>query len=180
VKHVRIAFTVVACLGAWAFADSWIYPMTPTTTAFEFGKSKFVLDIDGAKNQSFPPHVWSVYLDGAPVARYPNVGVQKVYASEDNQFFVGLSNHGIPGTAFVVFDAQGNLIREQKHRFLPSAMYTSQSVTLVRTWYDADKPDVAFDIKDGQLKGVSVSGSNKQRYDLLKADLGFSTSAPRG
>ena len=34
----------------------------------------------------------TIYLDGAVVAKYPNVGFEQIHASEDHQYFVGLSN----------------------------------------------------------------------------------------
>ncbi|HEV2296835.1 MAG TPA: hypothetical protein VGR35_23545 [Tepidisphaeraceae bacterium] len=145
----------------------------PSSGSFEFGESKLVLEIDGTKSQHYPPHTLSVYVGDELLAKYKNVGFDKVYASKDNKFFVGVSNGGIPGTAFVVFDAEGNLLREEKHRFLPRALYTSQSVTVIRVWYDRENPNVEFDVRDGRLLAVFIRGSNNQRYNLLERDLGF-------
>lgn len=131
------------------------------------------------KDWGYPPHTLSIYAGDELLAKYKNVGFEKVYASKDNMFFVGVSNSGIPGTAFVIFDAQGNLLRELKHPFLPHAMYTSRSVTIMRVWYDGEDPEVEFNVRDGHLIGISIRGSNNQKYDLLEPDLGFREAAPK-
>ena len=162
-----------------AFADKWSFPPEVQKQTFEFGKSKLVIEIDGTRDRGFPPHTLSIHLNGELMAKYRNVGFSKVYASEDNRYFVGLSNDGIPGTAFIIFDAQGNLIREQKHRFLPHAMYTGWSVTRVREWFNEAHPAVEFKADTLGLGAVFVQGSNGQRYDLLRPDLGWKPAADR-
>lgn len=164
-------------LGGAALADKWSYPAEVAKETFEFGKSKFILEVDGKRDQYLPPHTLSIYLNDELVARYRNIGFAKVYASEGNRYFVGLSNRGIPGTAFVIFDAEGNLIREEKHRFLPPGVHTSMSVTLVREWFNDKEPAVEFKMDGDRLTAVFVQGSNGQRYDLLKADLGRNAEA---
>src|SRR5688572_33508631 len=115
-RYAMYAFLVLACSAAMVLADSWRYPKELIKKEFEFGESKLVLEIDGTKSQAWPPHTLSIYAGDQLLAKYKNVGFDKVYASNDNKFFVGVSNSGIPGTAFVVFDAQGNLLREEKDR----------------------------------------------------------------
>jgi len=68
------------------------------------------------------------------MAQYKNVGFEEVFASPDNEYFLGVSNSGIPGTAFVIFNKKGNLIREEKHGFMAMSIYTEMSITLHRTW----------------------------------------------
>ena len=169
----RLAVLIIGfAWGQPSRADSWLFPATLTEKAFAFGKTKVVLEVDGREDQSFPPHAVSIYVDGALRAKYRGVGFEQVHPSADKKYFVGLSNGGIPGTAFVVFDAAGNLIREQKHDFMPDAVYTSRSVTVIREWFDDERPGVEFNAANGRLVGVIVRGSNGKRYDLLKADLG--------
>ena len=180
IVHVRRFATLFAVVllatAGWILADSWAYPPEVKIKSFEFGKSKLVLEIDGTRDQSFPPHTLLIFLDDQLMAKYRNVGFTDVYASDDKRYFVGLSNSGIPGTAFVIFDAEGNLIREEKHRFLPRGIHTEMSVTVLRAWYDEKKPTAEFVMDNGRLMGVLVQGSNGQRYDLLKGDLGFKPS----
>lgn len=166
-------FALTLTLATAALADDWSFPKELVTTTNTFGDTRIVLEIDGTKDQTYPPHAISVFNGDTLLAKLPNTGFGAVYASPDNQFFVGLSNDGIPGTAFVVFDARGNLIREQKHAFMPVLIYSSMSVTRVREWFDAVKPEVEFVVEAGRLLHLHVNGSNGQRYDLLKADLNF-------
>jgi hypothetical protein len=167
----------LACSAFVALADSWFFPKELTREEYIFGGSKFVLEIDGTKDWGWPPHTLSIYRGDELLAKYRNVGFKKVYASKDNRFFVGVSNHGVPGTAFVVFDAEGNLLREEKHRFLPPGLYTKQSLVIWQHWYDEKNPEVQFDVTDGRLVRVFIRGSNQQKYDLLKRDLDFREKA---
>lgn len=169
-KYVLCAICVLACSAA-ALADRWAFPEKLVRTEHVFGETKIVLEVDGTKSHLYPPHTLSIYAGDELLARYKNVGFEKVFASSDNRFFVGLSNDGIPGTAFVVFDAAGNLLREVKHPFLPAGMYTQQSITRLRQWYDDKDPGVEFDTSNGVLHAVLVRGSNRQKYSLLERDL---------
>jgi len=180
VTRTLIVSIVLSSVCGPAFADSWTYPPRVTSEKFLFGESRIVLEIDGTRNSGYPPHTLLIYRRGELVAKYKNVGFEKVYASADNRYFVGLSNWGIPGTAFVVFDAEGNLLREQKHRFLPDGVHTVRSVTVRRVWYDAEKPAVEFGVEAGRLVSVKVRGSNGQRYDLLAPDLGVRQAEENG
>jgi hypothetical protein len=179
-KRFAMVLAVIAADMGSATADSWSYSPTLQSTSYEFGNSRFVLEIDGRKDQAFPPHTLSIYLRGKLVAKYQNVAFDKIYASKDNRFFVGLSNGGIPGTAFVLFDSQGKLIREVKHRFLPKGIHTDGSVTLSRIWFNEKEPAVEFKAEGDYLEGVFVRGSSGQRYNLLEPDLGFDPSKMPG
>ena len=166
-----IGVTLLLCLGGLSVADSISWEKTVTDRSFEFGKSKIVVTVDGRRADRYPTHTLTIYLDGAVVAKYPNVGFQQIHASKDHRHFVGLSNTNLTGgTAFVVFDAEGRLFREEKHRFMPPLMYTTRSAGLIaEVWFDEKKPDVTF---EGGLQSVLVRGSNGRRYNLLKRDFG--------
>jgi hypothetical protein len=58
--------------------------------------------------------------------------------------------------------------------FLPPGLYTERSFAIIKHWYDEKNPEVQFDVTDGRLVSVFIRGSNKQKYDLLKTDLGLS------
>lgn len=166
-----IALTLILCLGSLSTADSINFAKALTERSFEFGKTKVIATVDGRREEGYPLHTLTIYLDGAVVAKYPNVGFEQIHASEDQQYFVGLSNTNLTGgTAFVVFDAEGKLYREEKHRFMPPLMYTLRSAGLIaEVWFDEEKPNVTF---DGSLRSVWVRGSNGRTYDLLKRDFG--------
>lgn len=151
--------------------DSWEFKKELIRTEFKLGASKLVTEIDGTKDQFFPPHSLYIYKGEQLLAKYNNVGFDHVYASKDNKYFAGVSNFGIPGTAFIVFDADGNLLRELKHSYLRKDVYTSRSPTITRTWIDEESPDIEFVLQNNRLEAVLIRGSNKQKYDLLKEDL---------
>jgi hypothetical protein len=161
------------------FADTWSYPAEIVTDTHEFGRSKIELRVDGTQSRVYPPHTLLINLDNELVAKYQNVGFKTLYSSTDNQYFVGLSNGGIPGTAFVVFDAKGNLLRELKHNHMQLDMHTLRTVTLVRHWFDDENPAVEFELGTHGLRSVWVNGSNGQLYDLLSANLNFKPEQKR-
>lgn len=175
--RMLMAFAVIVCvwLCGLAFGDSVYFPPEVHRKTFDFGKSKIEVERDGKEKekQFYPPHALFIYLDGLLMAQYKNVGFTDIHPSHDNRYFVGLSNTGITPSAFVVFDADGNLLREVKHEHMPERIYTARSPTVFRWWFDREKPDVQFEVVRGRLSGVRVTGSNGQRYDLLAPDLGF-------
>lgn len=166
------ALIVLFAFVSRAIGDSWAFEKGLTEQVHEFGRVKIVMQIDARENQSFPPHKLTIYRDGKAVAIYPNVGFQQIHASPDHRFFVGLSNNGISGTAFVIFDDRGNLIREMKHDFSGALItYSNTSVTRNRTWFDTKNPHVRFEAEENSLQKLLVKGSAGQTYDLLERDM---------
>jgi len=51
-----------------------------------------------------------------------------------NRYFIGVSNNGIPKTIFIIFDANGKVIKYIKH--WPMILkYSDMPVTLMNVWY---------------------------------------------
>lgn len=168
----RMALLCVLAIGmpALSHADSWAFEPKVTEKVYEFGESKIVLKVDATKDQQWPEHTLSIYLGDELMAQYKNVGFEQIFASPDNKYFLGVSNSGIPGTAFVIFDREGNLIREEKHNYMAMSIYTEISVTLVRTWYDSKNPGVEF-VSDGdRLTKVLIRSHTNKTYNLLYRD----------
>ena len=69
---------------------------------------------DARENTRWPLFELMIYKGDELQAKYRNIGFDKIFASEDNRYFLGVSNTGIPGTAFVIFDSDGKLLREVK------------------------------------------------------------------
>lgn len=166
---VLCALTLILSAPFLVLGDTWSFSPELTVKTQQFGKTKIVLSIDAREDQGFPPHTLCVYHGDELLAKIPNVGFEKLYASKDNQTFVGLSNYGIPGTALIVFDAKGNLIREVKHRHMPYGIHTKHSITVIREWVDLEGA-VKFDSND---RAIYVKGTTGQRYNLLAPDLDF-------
>jgi len=161
--------TFVAFLPQSAFADSWKYDPVEKSNVETYGDIKIIRTTDARKDRQYPDFLLSIYFKDELLAKYKGVAFQKLFASPDNSRFVGLSNHGLPGTAVVVFDDKGNLLLEAKHG-LAAFDYCDESVTLVRRWYDEDKPDVQFvpDEKYGGYKNITVRDCKGKTEDLLK------------
>ena len=169
-KRIALLCVLVIGIPAVSYGDSWAFEAKVTEKEYEFGKTKIVLKVDAVKDQSYPEHTLFIYLDGELMAQYKNVGFEKIFASKDSKFFLGVSNSGIPGTAFVIFDKEGNLLREEKHNFMAMSIYTEISVTLHRKWYDPEKPGVEF-ITDGKRLGkVLIRSHTGKTYNLLYRD----------
>lgn len=94
-----------------------------------------------------------------------------VAASDDGRYIVGLSNRGSEN-AFWIRDSQGRIVERKTHSLGPhhwlGIHYCSESVTNVREWFDAKRPDVRFQFKDGQLVQVVVRSCDGRDLRLLK------------
>jgi hypothetical protein len=173
---------LVLSMAAIILADTWSFPICISDDGtvvkeppkiYTFGDTRIELECDTTKSGNYLEFLLRIYDSNNLMAMYRNVAFEDIYASEDNSFFVGLSNCGIPGTAFVVFDKNGRLLREVKHQFLHASysdydrVYSNQSVTLVREWYDKNNVDIQFQIDQGRLEDVVLKGSTGLEYRLL-------------
>ena len=90
------------------------------------------------------------------MAKYKNIYCEEILSSPDRKYFLGVSNCGVPGTAFIIFDYKGNLIREEKHDFFNLPYYCSESVIISRVWYNTKNPNTEFVYKDGKLEKILI------------------------
>jgi len=152
-----------------AYADSWSYPKKIDREKFLFGGTRIVLTTDARKSPKYPDFLLEVFEDGKQVARVPGVHFEKLFASKDNQLFVGLSNRGIPGTAAIVFTNTGVITLLAQHG-LAEFDYCSKSVTLERVWFDEENPDVRFQLADQEPKpGIYLRSCSGEEIELVKA-----------
>lgn len=142
-----LAFALSAGL---AQADTWSYPREIRRDVQTFGAVEVTRIYDG-KTQPGKP-IWAVEVRKGDelLARYRGVSYDKLFASANQQLFVGLSNSGLPGTAVMVFDAQGALLLEAKH---DAALfdYCRESISLIKDWYDNKNPKVDFGPRAGAV-----------------------------
>lgn len=148
-----LGFLLIWTIITTALADQWSFPAEKNVRKFEFGATRIELIRDATQNQQYPSYQLAIYQSGTLVAKYGNVAFEYIAASPDQRVFVGLSNSGIPGTAFVMFDYRGNLIREVKHPYW-TGPYCDRSVSLVRNWYDPSNPGIKFQYSDDDMKGL--------------------------
>jgi hypothetical protein len=170
-KRVLVAIAVALCCLLVRADSPGPFPATLVERVFDFGRSKVVVEVDGREQKGLPSYTLRIFLDGKAVASCPDTGCQRVFASDDGQYFVGLSNSGVPWTAFIIFDAQGRIIRKVDHGALPARMYTHRTSRFVREWFDRDRPSVLFRVEDGQLVDVFVWGSQQRWFNVMKEDL---------
>lgn len=157
-------FLILIGICHYFFADSWLF--FPGKTEFKFGNIKIIQIIDAKEPTSNPDFILDFYKGNKLQAKYRNIYVEAIFKSPDNYYFVGLSNSGIPGTAYVVFDKKGNLLREVKHDCLDFVEYTNYSLIITRKWIDCDNPQIKF-IKGDFDTIIQVSGLKGKKYNLL-------------
>lgn len=145
----RIALIVLAIatiqLSSTAEADSWLaYKPERVEEKFAFGLVTITKIRDTTTNQNFPSYTVLIHKAGVLQGMYKEVSFEKIFASKDNEIFVGLSNSGLSAdTALVVFRADGSLRMLLRHSDF-SLDYCNESITVVREWFDAASPDVEF------------------------------------
>jgi len=155
---------VLACSSARG--DSWALKREVKDTEFNFGDTRIVLHYDTTQNDRYPELATRIYLKDKLVANHDDVGFEKVYASPDNLYFLGLSNRGLIKPAYVIFDRNGKIHKMQPHD--PRKVhYFEFSVTLDRTWCDIDDPKPVFCVADGKLQDLRVRAFDGSRISLL-------------
>ena len=182
----RLATLALVLASATVYADSWNYEPVTTDRTFEFGTARVVLTTDARKNQKVPDFQVRVIDRGIEQARFRGVAFDALYASPDNELFLGLSNRGIPGTAVIVFSRSGRIALLANHG-IAEFDYCSKTITLERVWYDETSPNVRFDLdgKNGapgiylqDCKGRTVEVLGTVRAAYVRA-ASLSASAPR-
>ena len=166
--NISIFVLLLAIVVQPVLGDKWSFPPEKVNQEYIFDKTKIILTRDSTENQTFPDFVLSIYFENNLMAQYRNVGFEEIVASDDNKIFVGLSNSGIPGTAYVVFDYKGRLLRETKHQY-SNFEYCKKSITIVRDWYNKENPDVKFKFYGDKkyLNDIVVSGCNGTTLSLI-------------
>lgn len=121
---------------------------------------------DASKSTQSPEFHLKIYEGQKLLAHYPGFAFEHIAESPDGALFVGLSNHGIPGTAVAVFARNGSLRVLAVHG-LAEFEYCEKSVTLVRRWYDEKNPNVRFD-GPAETGGITVRDCRGEQVPLLQ------------
>jgi hypothetical protein len=159
---------------AVSLADIWSFDPVVDEEVFEFGHVSIVRTMDARRNRRYPDYSISIFRKDELRALYRGVSFEHIAASRNNDFFVGVSNKGLPGTAVVIFDQDGNLRTEIKH--IPIFEYCKKSSTIHRVWYDENDPDIRFEYYEkrglgnriGSIKTVSLVDCKGERRDLIE------------
>jgi hypothetical protein len=165
-KRLLAACVYVFLMVSAAYGDSWILKPEVTDNEFTFGDTRIVLHYDSTQSRNYPQYTLRIHEKDKLAAEHDGIGFEKLFVSPDKGFFLGVSNRGLIKDAYVVFDRQGKILKKQPHD--PKKVhYKSMSVTLLRLWYDADNPDVKFDVVDGVLRDVTINAADGKRVSLL-------------
>lgn len=170
-SHLRALAVAVAMIVPpliAAQADTWFFPAEVTSKEYTFGNVHAVVTMDSTKDQQYPTFLFTISEGGREIARYPGIGFETLLASPDNQYFVGLSNSGIPGTAVIIFNARGEVLLLARHD-VATFDYCRKSVTLNRVWYDGEKPEVEFKLEDEREdQGIYLRSCRGTRIELFR------------
>src|SRR5437764_2640276 len=145
VLRVVAALTIVAS-GA-AHGDMWRYSPEVATRTFIHGDVRVVLTTDARTDQVSPDFLFEVFKGETIVYRIPGISFEQLFASSDNEVFLGVSNRGIPGTAVVVFRQDGKVMLLADHR-LAEFDYCTRSATVDRVWFDEADANVRFQLDE--------------------------------
>jgi hypothetical protein len=170
-KSLRRVSGIIAGLLVWsavaARADYFRWPAEVKETTNVFGKTSVVLHYDGTKTRPSPEYSLKIYQGGKLLAEHKDVGFTEVFADPENGYFLGVSNQGLVGTAWVLFDRDGKILKQQKHGDIKTPLkYCLMTITVVRQWYDEKQPEPQFKVEAGQLKEVSVRNCEGKRISL--------------
>jgi len=161
------ALLAIALASAVSSADSWRYPATISSKTDTYGDVSVRRIIDARKDQQYPDFAVEVSRGKELLARFRGVYFEQLFPAPDGSFFVALSNNGLPGTAVLIFDREGNLRLEAKHD-VAFFDYCGYSVTRQRLWFDADTPAVKFvKHKDVDSYQVRLRNCHGKEVDLL-------------
>lgn len=164
-KRALVLTTVL--ISSVSSADSWRYPATISSKTDTYGDVSVRRIVDARKDQQYPDFVVEVSRGKELLARFPSVYFEQLFPAPDGSFFVALSNDGLPGTAVLIFDHQGNLRLEAKHG-IAYFDYCDYSVTRERRWFDPETPGVRFvKHKDIDAYRVRLRNCHGKEVDLL-------------
>ncbi len=169
-KRLTLGLSILLATSV-AGADSWTFPKESTDKVYEYGKTKVVLTTDALENQKYPDYTLRIFNGGQLMAQYRNVAFEHLAAVDDDHLFIGVSNDGLPGTAIVVFDQDGNLRLELKHR-MAHFDYCNESVTRVREWVSVNDPAFAMDKKTKEISFIDCRGKRVMLNEVLAKAFG--------
>ena len=129
----------------WHKATNIIETKT-STSSLEFGDIKATLNVTYSTSPLIKPeYVLSLHKGDELLAKLPGVGVQVLTASKDHSMLVGLSNSTSPGTAFIILDNRGNLLREVKHMSVALDYCIKDDSSYKAVWFDPKRPNIQFE-----------------------------------
>lgn len=139
-------------------------------TSHSYGDFEIIDKVDATEDGYYPS--CSVILKHKSVlkAEFKDFRADVIGASPDKRYFAALSNDGRSGGAFIVFNSDGDLIKDATHEQMDRRLFTFWSITLFRNWH-SKKPNMEFVSEGGRLTHLYVSGKKFKRFDLMAENL---------
>ena len=140
-----------------------------STSSLEFGDIKATMDVTYSTSPLIKPeYILSIHKGDELLAKLPGVGVQVLTASKDNSMLVGLSNATVPGTAFIILDNKGTLLREVKHISVALDYCIKNDRLSKGIWFDPKEPNVEFEYAadDTTVIDISINDCRGNRVSL--------------
>lgn len=141
-----------------------IRPITQVVeTIYEFGEFEVVKIIPITSDYTI-----KLFKENVLLTTFIDASFNHISASKNNEVFIGISNTGEPGTAFIIFNSKGDLLVEVKHD-LDRHHYCHMSIWYTRIWYDNDNPGIRFVYtEDDEFKDIVVNGCNGKEIKIIE------------
>jgi hypothetical protein len=157
-----------------SMAINWHKPTnvieTKTASSYlEFGDVKVTMDVTYSTSPLIKPEYVLSMLKGEDLlAKIPGVGIQVAQGSIDNSVIVGLSNSSVPGTAFIILNKKGELLREVKHISVAFDYCFENREMKKAIWFDPKKPNIQFEYaRDGEtVTDVTIQNCKGEQVSL--------------
>ncbi|MCF6281895.1 MAG: hypothetical protein L3J28_06730 [Candidatus Polarisedimenticolaceae bacterium] len=129
-----------------------------SSSSLEFGDIKVIMDVTYSTSPLIKPeYIVSMYKGEELLAKLPGVGVQVLTASANNSVFVGLSNTTMPGTAFIILNNKGELLREVKHISVALDYCIKNDGLNKAVWFDPKRPNIQFKYAPDGVSVIDIS-----------------------
>ena len=175
ISYSKLIFLLLVLLFSLPLqAITWHQQQLPTgeetqLSKLEFGDIRVTQEIKISGRPTIPPeYVLSIHKGEKLLARLPHVGVQFLTASNGHKLFVGVSNLTYPGTAIIIFDDRGRLLREIKHMSVALDYCEANPDLHKGVWYDPENSKVEFEYAaDGEtVVDVLINDCRGNRVSL--------------
>lgn len=163
------------------FADMPSTERMKTEQTSSFGAIKIIQSYNSIRDPMSPEFKVRVFKNGQLLLQLNDAYYENFFAAPNQLLFVGLSNSGWPGTAVIVFDDRGRILLLADHG-ASQFTYCEETSTLLKRWYDDDKPEVQFrtpDVHKGIGPSISIRDCHGNMVNLLDTVLSANARGER-
>lgn len=169
--HKLIVAFCCALVAAGAVADMPSTQRIRNERIVAYGDTTITQIFDSTLDPMGPDFILKVTYKGELKLLMNQVQFQNIYASPDHSLFLGLSNSGWPGSAVIIFNREGTVLFQADHG-TTAFEYCAQTSTMLKQWYDDEKPEVRFpdwrQKYSGEVPGITLKNCSGNTVDLLE------------